>query len=282
VSFTASGVGTGTGTVTLNVQGSGKTVAGAASGSFTYTTTTSQTFAAVTVLTGSVTVSTRYNLYMAGTADNYIAGNVGVGVAPSAWANYNAIQVRSASLGGATNGLNDAVFASNMYYDGTNYKYIATAQATQHRQVNGQHQWLTAASGTAGNNITFTQAMTLDASGRLGIGTTSTGAKLEVAGGVLSQAYNFSTGWAINAANTGTIDTDGAGLVRFYSRGANTSTKGSFTWRGASSDGSLDAQVMRIDAAGNVVNKNCCGYRDDVIRNWMTNGFQIPPTTAGF
>jgi len=76
VSFTASGVGTGTGTVTLNVQGSGKTVAGAASGSFTYTTTTSQTFAAVTVLTGSVTVSTRYNLYMAGTAQNAFSGDV--------------------------------------------------------------------------------------------------------------------------------------------------------------------------------------------------------------
>jgi len=76
VSFTASGAGTGTGTVTLNVQGSGKTVAGAASGSFTYTTTTSQTFAAVTVLTGTVTVSARYNLYMSGTADNYFAGDV--------------------------------------------------------------------------------------------------------------------------------------------------------------------------------------------------------------
>jgi len=76
VSFTATGAGTGDGTVRLNVQGSGKTVAGAASGSFTYTTTTSQTFAAVTVLTGTVTVSTRYNLYMSGTADNYFAGNV--------------------------------------------------------------------------------------------------------------------------------------------------------------------------------------------------------------
>jgi hypothetical protein len=79
VSFTATGAGTGTGTVTLNVQGSGKTVAGAASGSFTYTTTTSQTFAAVTVLTGSVTVSTRYNLYMGGTAPNYLAGGLNVG-----------------------------------------------------------------------------------------------------------------------------------------------------------------------------------------------------------
>ena len=75
VSFTATGAGTGTGTVTLNVQGSGKTVAGAASGSFTFTTTTSQTFAAVTV-TGSVTVSTRYNLYMSGTAPNYFGGDM--------------------------------------------------------------------------------------------------------------------------------------------------------------------------------------------------------------
>lgn len=36
------------------------------------------------------------------------------------------------------------------------------------------------------------------------------------------------------------------------------------------------------DAAGNVVNKNGCGYRDDVIRNWTANGLQIPPSTAGF
>jgi hypothetical protein len=36
------------------------------------------------------------------------------------------------------------------------------------------------------------------------------------------------------------------------------------------------------DAAGNVVNSNGVGYRDDVIRNWTANGFQIPPTTAGF
>lgn len=36
------------------------------------------------------------------------------------------------------------------------------------------------------------------------------------------------------------------------------------------------------DSAGNVVNKNGCGYRDDIIRGWMANGNQIPPTTAGF
>jgi len=36
------------------------------------------------------------------------------------------------------------------------------------------------------------------------------------------------------------------------------------------------------DGAGNIINKNGIGYRDDIIRNCTANGFQIPPTTAGF
>jgi hypothetical protein len=36
-----------------------------------------------------------------------------------------------------------------------------------------QFNFLTAASGSAGDPITFTQAMTLDASGNLGVGTTN-------------------------------------------------------------------------------------------------------------
>jgi hypothetical protein len=39
--------------------------------------------------------------------------------------------------------------------------------------VSGQHTWSVAPSGTAGNAITFTQTMTLDASGNLLVGTTS-------------------------------------------------------------------------------------------------------------
>jgi len=47
-------------------------------------------------------------------------------------------------------------------------------------------------------------------------------------------------------------------------------------------DGSFLNWLYIDDGAGNIVNSNGVGYRDDVIRNWMTNGFQIPPTTAGF
>jgi len=61
-----------------------------------------------------------------------------------------------------------------MYFDGTNAIYSATGTAvSQYRANTGNHFWYTAPSGTAGNPITFTQAMTLDASGNLLVGTTT-------------------------------------------------------------------------------------------------------------
>jgi hypothetical protein len=107
------------------------------------------------------------------------AGNFGLGVTPSAWSGVKALQVGS---GGALFdfGSSNVLVGSNVYFDGTNNKYINTDSASYYQQNNGSHVWAYAASGTAGNAITFTQAMTLDASGNLGIGTTSPGAKLEV------------------------------------------------------------------------------------------------------
>ena len=113
------------------------------------------------------------------------AGNVGIGVTPSAWTStFKAAQVgnRAAFYASATN----AGVGNNHYYNGTNYIYIATAAASTYEQSAGVHSWYNAPSGTAGNAITFTQAMTLDASGRLLVGLTSTnsafGGKLQVEG----------------------------------------------------------------------------------------------------
>jgi hypothetical protein len=62
----------------------------------------------------------------------------------------------------------DASLTANAYYDGANYRYINTNAASRvYHNTNGSIAWFTAPSGTAGNAITFTQAMTLDASGRL-------------------------------------------------------------------------------------------------------------------
>jgi hypothetical protein len=100
------------------------------------------------------------------------AGNLGLGVTPSAWGStYKMFQASSqASFGG--NSSNITIVGSNYYNDGVS-KYIGTGLAALYLQDAGVHKWLTAPSGTAGNAITFTQAMTLGASGNLGVGTTS-------------------------------------------------------------------------------------------------------------
>lgn len=69
---------------------------------------------------------------------------------------------------------NNYTFAGNAKYDSA-WKYINTDYATSYKQTGGQHQWNIASSGTAGNSITFTQAMTLDNSGNVTIGTTDPG-----------------------------------------------------------------------------------------------------------
>jgi hypothetical protein len=123
---------------------------------------------------GSQTFTTRF------TIDS--SGNVGVGVTPSAWqSGLKAIQfAANGVLYG--NGTNSAFFGNNYYTDsgGTN-RYIVSNAALAYGQTAGAHQWFIAPAGTAGNAITFTQAMTLTASGELLVGTTS-----QIRGGKLS------------------------------------------------------------------------------------------------
>ena len=120
------------------------------------------------------------------------SGNLGLGVTPSAWysTGYSALQVRGSSIY-STSG-NDTNLISNAFLSTSPaWTYISTAAASRYEQVSGQHRWHIAPSGTAGNAITFTQAMTLDASGNLGVGITSP---------TVSSGY---TGLHINNASTG-------------------------------------------------------------------------------
>jgi hypothetical protein len=117
------------------------------------------------------------------------SGNLGLGVTPSAWGSGDTIlQVKAGSGTTALWGRNNTGrLISNAYYDGTNYRYVATASATSYEtNTSGGFAWQIAPSGTAGNTITFTQAMTLDASGNLGIGTSSPLTKTHVRVSALS------------------------------------------------------------------------------------------------
>ena len=110
------------------------------------------------------------------------SGNLGLGVTPSAWAS-TAIQVGGYASLTTNTSLGAAELSSNAYRSsGSTWNYISSNYASRYRQYDSTHAWFTAPSGTAGNAISFTQAMTLDASGKLGIGTTSPSEILTVQG----------------------------------------------------------------------------------------------------
>jgi len=149
------------------------------------------------------------------------SGNLGLGITPSAWGSgIKSLQVGNYSA--LTN--NQAGFtwlSNNAFYD-TSWKYLTTNRALYYAQDTGSgaHQWFIAPSGTAGNAITFTQAMTLDASGRLGVGVTTVEEKLHVAAanptnGVLQFIQNTSTSaqtGALLKLDVGNVGTSALGI----------------------------------------------------------------------
>ena len=120
---------------------------------------------------------------VAGTAMTLNSTGLGIGVTPSAWnSGYKAVELAS-NVGSwsATTGIND--FSLNSFFNASSqWIYKTTAAAILYRQQTGQHIWYNAPSGTAGNAITFTQAMTLDASGNLILLSSNTPATLTTNG----------------------------------------------------------------------------------------------------
>jgi predicted heme/steroid binding protein len=97
-------------------------------------------------------------------------GNLGLGVSPSAWSTFKVLQVGSLS---SLYSSPSTYLGHNIYYNSGN-KYIANGYAQLYGlNDSGQYVWYQAPSGTAGAAISFTQAMTLNASGRLLLGTTT-------------------------------------------------------------------------------------------------------------
>jgi hypothetical protein len=96
---------------------------------------------------------------------------IAVGVTPSSWSGFNALQVSSLGLWSTT--ANNSHFSSNLYYDGTDRRYITSDYALEYNQQTGVHKWLYAASGTAGAIATMSEAMRITSTGNVGIGTSS-------------------------------------------------------------------------------------------------------------
>ena len=141
----------------------------------------------VAYLNGSKVLTTGSDLVFDGT-------NLGVGVTPSAWSNaYKSIEIGTVgnSVYGGASSNSEVGMVSAAYYN-SGWKYSNTGSKpirfSMNDVVTGQCEWYTAASGTAGNAITFTQAMTLDASGNLILNDTS-----RIGSARLSLAVNAST-----------------------------------------------------------------------------------------
>ena len=103
------------------------------------------------------------------------SGNLGLGVTPSAWyAGYTAFEFGGYGSLTSRAATNDTELSSNAYRNASaTYIYKKNGTAQSFDMANGAFFWNTAPSGTAGDPITFTQAMTLNASGQWLLNTTS-------------------------------------------------------------------------------------------------------------
>jgi hypothetical protein len=130
------------------------------------------------------------------------AGNLGLGVTPSAW--LTGSQAFQNGGGSVFQYDNARIFiGQNTYIDSAAAdRFIGNGYATRYRQFQGEHAFFVSTvsnSSGAGAPQSLTQAMTLDASGNLLVGTTSTYSSSKMSLGFTGSSNN---GFTINNINS--------------------------------------------------------------------------------
>jgi hypothetical protein len=191
------------------------------------------------------------------------SGNLGLGVTPSAWETANSVRALQFNGGNVSSFSNAYIWVGqNWYRDSASAeRYINTAAATKYQQAFGAHSWFNAPSGTAGNAISFTQAMTLDASGNLGIGTTSPVSKLDVRGVISGGDGTIRTvvSYTASAGVTGTLTNHPYVIYANNAERARFEANGNTGLIGATSFGASSVGVVGIANATTVPTGNPTG-----------------------
>jgi hypothetical protein len=166
------------------------------------------------------------------------SGNFGLGVTPPATSGGKLFNLNQVGAGIHATSNVDLNLVNNAYYNG-GWLYGITGFSARYQLTDNLHRWFNAASGTAGNNITWTQAMTLDSSGNLLVGTTTAGAgagfstKLAVdASGTFGPLFK-SNNAGYEALNLWNSATSGTRYQAYFRDGSGASPRGSITTDGA-------------------------------------------------
>jgi hypothetical protein len=99
------------------------------------------------------------------------AGNVGIATTPSTWDTtvFKGLQIANSNafIVGRVDAASQLQIGTNAYYNADgNWKFIQNGYATRYIQNSGVHSWeYSSASGTAGNNVTFNEAMRITSGG---------------------------------------------------------------------------------------------------------------------
>ena len=185
------------------------------------------------------------------------SGNVGIASTPSAWhSSFKALQIgATASIYGRTGTTEQIGIQSNLFFDNSGasgWKYLVAGEGSVYQQYDGNHIWLNAPTGAAGAEATPVERMRIDASGNVGIGTSTSvsASKLTVSGATM--VLHDSSGPVLRFQKT--LGTNTAFIAnRSYGfhdgNGLAVATTDSNPIRFATND----TERMRIDSSGNVL-----------------------------
>jgi len=194
---------------------------------------------------------------------NYIkldtTGSVGFSSTPTAWGSgYKSIQIGDRGFVAAHTG-SDLYIGQNAYHN-SGWKYEASVAASLTQHSGGQITHKVAAAGTAGNAITWIDALHIKADGSVGIGTTSPDTLLDIE----YIASNHTQGIHITNSQPGGY---GSAITFISERSDNNSlevaarirTQGQTAWNSGSTENSQ--LIFSVDSASTLSDRMFLNYR---------------------